>query len=88
MRGCNCSAEQLEKVGCDCVEMIVEIWPKGYADEAGPKREVMSHRAVFSAEAIRMFGHSAVVFAVRERKPVRPVEKFSAEYIREMSKGG
>lgn len=88
MIGCTCSELQLAHVGCECVEMIVSVWPKGYADDAGLKTARMSHHADHAAEARKLFGMSATVYDVREAYPIRHTEKFSAEYIREMSKGG
>lgn len=86
--GCQCSEAQLQHVGCECVEMIVEIWPKGYAHDSGLKRMRMAHGTDFANEARKAFGMSASVYHARESYPMRKVENFSPEYIREMSMGG
>jgi hypothetical protein len=88
MIGCTCSELQLAHVGCECVEMIVSVWPKGYADDAGLKTASMSHKADYASEARKLFGMSATVYQVREAYPIRRTEKFSPDYIREMSIGG
>lgn len=88
MIGCTCSELQLAHVGCECVEMIVSVWPKGYAHETGLKTARMSHAADYASEARKLFGMSATVESVREAYPIRRTETFSADYIREMSKGG
>lgn len=88
MIGCQCSEMQLNHVGCECVEFIVEIWPRGYAHDSGLKRLRMAHCADFETEARKAFGMSATVYAKREANPIRRVENFSPEYIREMSIGG
>lgn len=88
MIGCQCSQMQLDRVGCECIEMIVEIWPRGYAHDSGLKRLHMAHCADFAAEARKAFGISASVYAKREAYPIQRNEKFSPEYIREMSMGG
>lgn len=88
MIGCQCSEMQLAKVGCECIEMIVEIWPRGYAHDEGRKVLRMAHCADHSSEARKAFGMGAAVYAKREAYPIRRVENFSPEYIREMSMGG
>lgn len=86
--GCQCSEAQLNRVGCECVVFTVEIWPKGYAAETGLARVQMAHCANFEVEARKLFGSFASISSKRETYPVRKVENFSAEYIKEMSKGG
>lgn len=88
MIGCQCSEMQLQHVGCECIEMIVEIWPNGCADEKGLKRLRMAHCADYASEARKAFGNWASVYSKREAYPIRRVENFSPEYIREMSMGG
>jgi len=88
MIGCTCSERQLAAVGCECIEMIVAYWPKGYPSEAGPSYAYMGHNADFRAEICKLAGPVATILHVTERKPIRPVETFSREYIREMLIGG
>lgn len=88
MIGCKCSEMQLERVGCECVEMIVEIWERGYASDNGKKVLRMAHCADYAFEARKAFGMGASVYAVREAYPIKRSENFSSEYIREMSRGG
>lgn len=86
--GCKCSDYQLHQVGCECVVMNVAIWPKGYADREGTKTLQMAHGTNYEAEARKAFGSWASVSSVNEAYPLRNGRTFSAEYIREMSKGG
>lgn len=88
MIGCKCSEKQLAHVGCECVEFIVEIWPRGYAHEDGLKRLRVAHGADFAYEARKAFGMSASVYSSRESRPISRGESFSQEYIKEMSQGG
>lgn len=86
--GCQCSEAQLHHVGCECVEMIIEVWPKGYASEEGLKRLRVAHTADYAAEVRKAFGNWASISSKREANPVRKLENFSPEYIKEMSIGG
>lgn len=86
--GCQCSEAQLHHVGCECIEMIVEVWPKGYAHESGLKQLRVAHTTDVAAEVRKAFGYSASVVSKREANPVRKAETFSEEYIKEMSQGG
>lgn len=86
--GCQCSETQLHHVGCECIEMIVEVWPKGYAHESGLSRLYVAHTADYVAEVRKAFGSWAAIAGKRERFPLRKSETFSAEYIKEMSQGG
>lgn len=88
MIGCTCTECQLDTVGCECVETAVTYWPKGYADEAGPKVVIMSHNALFTTEVKRLAGYSAKVADVREYKRAPKPHYYSAEYVSEMSIGG
>jgi hypothetical protein len=88
MIGCNCSEAQLYRVGCECVEMIVEVWPRGYAHESGLVRLRMAHCADHAFEARKICGMSASVYSVREAYPIQNFKKFDAAYVKEMSMGG
>ena len=68
--------------------MNVAIWPKGCAHQDGTKKLQMAHGADYAREAIKAFGSFASVSSVNEAFPIKRTEKFSEEYIREMSKGG
>lgn len=86
--GCQCSEAQLSAVGCECIHIIVEVWPKGYANEEGLKRLNVSHTANIESEVRKAFGNFAKIAGRREAFPVRRIEKFSPEYIKQMSMGG
>ena len=87
--GCNCSDYQMEQVGCDCVEIIIECWPHGYAHADGLSRLNVSHamsEADLHAAVRKAFGLGATIYTRRERFPIpRRVETFSDEYVRDMS---
>jgi len=68
--GCKCSDYQLEQVGCACEILDVHVWPRGYADDAGPQVLVITADANAQNEAARAFGPMAKVFKVRERYPM------------------
>jgi hypothetical protein len=91
---CTCSERQLEQVGCECGAeeggvVNVAVFLDGYAsDRKGffscPERAT---DAEINAYVAREFGYSARAYEIRRPRP-QPTETFSAEYIREMSKGG
>ena len=73
--------------------MIVSVWPKGYADQAGPKtfeiEDVNTDRQEVARIAREKFGMSALIFNLfcpppAEENPVREI--FTEEYIRMMSR--
>ena len=93
---CDCCEQQLNLVGCDCEFTrgegplrIVRYWPKGYASEEGPARlEIGSTQN--PKDAVRkfagMWAAEGIISVQLKHPPKVPVEQFSKEYIRMMSR--
>jgi hypothetical protein len=71
--GCDCSQYQLEQVGCQCHLVTVLVYPRGYADDQGPKSLVITDAASPHNEAIKAFGPCATVYRVIEPRPLAPL---------------
>lgn len=89
---CTCTDAQLYHVGCDCSAtldaVIVDVWKDGYASDNKARITIEGGLDV-ATEVRRQFGSFATIYHSRPLfAPIKPQQKYSAEYIREMSKGG